>query len=73
MDRKLLETVEAFCMGRGYRRIVLSTVTQLQPAIAMYRAAGFRQVREEAYGSMTVQYYVKDLDPAQVIRGDAQS
>ena len=57
----LLETVEAFCKERGYQRIQLTTVTQLQPAIAMYRRFGYRLVGEEPYGIMTVQEFVKPL------------
>ena len=59
---KLMETVEAFCREQGYRRIILSTVTQLQPAIAMYQRFGYRYVGEEAYRMMTVQLYVKSLE-----------
>ena len=58
---KLSETVEAFCRERGYQRIQLTTVTQLQPAMAMYRKFGYRLVGEEPYGPMTVQSFVKLL------------
>ena len=58
---KLAETVEAFCRERGYQRIQLTTVTQLQPAMAMYRKFGYRLVGEEPYGPMTVQSFVKLL------------
>ena len=58
---RLLATVETFCREQGYRRVSLSTVTQLQPAIAMYRRAGFQLVQEEPYGVMTVQFFVKEL------------
>lgn len=61
IGQKLLNTGEQHCVEEGFSRIVLSTVTQLQPAIAMYLKAGFRLDREEPYGSMTVQYLVKDL------------
>ena len=70
---QLLETVEDFCRQRGYQRITLSTVTQLQPAIAMYRKFGFQQVGEEPYDTMTVQFFVKDLADAPVSPGDGQS
>lgn len=59
----LLQTVERFCRQQGYLRLSLSTVTQLQPAIAMYRKNGFVLVKEASYMTMTVQYYVKRLDP----------
>ena len=58
---QLLETVEEFCREQGYQQITLSTVTQLQPAIAMYRKFGFNLVDERAYGQMTVQFFVKEL------------
>ena len=58
---KLLDTVERFSRQQGYDRISLSTVTQLQPAIAMYRKNGFVLVKHETYLTMTVQYYVKRL------------
>ena len=70
---KLLETVEAFCREQGYQRITLSTVTQLQPAIAMYRRFGFRQVGEEPYGAMTVQFFLKCLATPQSNPADGQS
>ena len=57
----LLETVEHFCREQGYQRITLSTVTQLQPAIAMYRKLGFQQVGEETYGNMSVLHFSKNL------------
>ena len=58
---KLLETVEAFCREKGYRRISLSTVTQLQPAIAMYQKNGYQLVAEGSYTTLTVLYFVKHL------------
>ena len=68
---KLLETVEAFCREKGYRRISLSTVTQLQPAIAMYRKFGYELADEGTYGIMTVQYFVKHLvTPAESPAGE---
>ena len=59
---KLLETTEAFCRERDYRRISLTTVTQLQPAIAMYQKFGYRLTGEQSYGVMRVQHFVKQLD-----------
>jgi GNAT superfamily N-acetyltransferase len=61
IGRRLLETVEDFCRQQGYQRISLSTVTQLQPAIAMYRSYGFQLTAQEAYGKIVVQHYVKCL------------
>ena len=61
IGQRLLETVEHFCREQGYQRITLTTVTQLQPAIAMYRKFGFQQVGEEIYGNMTVLHFSKNL------------
>ena len=73
IGQKLLETAEGHCVNEGFSRIVLSTVTQLQPAIAMYLKAGFRLDREEPYGSMTVHYLVKDLNGIPSPTGGEQS
>ena len=61
IGRRLLETVEDFCRGNGYSRIALSTVIHLEPAVRMYTACGYRPVRQEPYGSMTEQFFVKQL------------
>ncbi len=63
IGRKLLETTESFCRDQGYRRIFLTTVTPLQPAIRMYREYGFRLVGEEQYGQITGLHFIKDLYP----------
>ena len=73
IGQQLLKTVEHHCLEKGFSRIVLSTVTQLQPAIAMYVKSGFRLDREEPYGSMTVRYYLKDLNGPTVSPGGGQS
>ena len=57
----LLETVEAFCRDRGHQRIQLTTVSLLEPAIAMYRRFGFRLTGEENYGMISAEHYVKEL------------
>jgi ribosomal protein S18 acetylase RimI-like enzyme len=59
---KLLAAVEAFCRKRGYRRIRLTTVTHLVPAIAMYQKYGYRRVGEEQFGKIVGQHFVKCLD-----------
>jgi GNAT superfamily N-acetyltransferase len=62
IGRRLLETVEEFCRQHGYRRIRLTTVSHLQPAIAMYQRCGYQLVGEEAYGKIMGQHFVKYLD-----------
>jgi len=67
IGRRLLETTEDFCRTNGYRRIYLSSVDILQPALAMYRRFGYRTVKEEPYGDpphrpITVHHLVKELD-----------
>jgi ribosomal protein S18 acetylase RimI-like enzyme len=58
---KLLETVEEFCREQGYSQIFLSTVSQLVPAITMYRKYGFQLTGLEQYGVMSVHCYIKRL------------
>ncbi len=67
IGRRLLETTEDFCRANGYRRICLSSVEILQPALAMYRRFGYTTVKEEPYGDatgrqITVHHLVKELD-----------
>ncbi len=66
IGRRLLETTEEFCREQGYRRIGLSTVDILKPALAMYRSHGYTTVKEESYGDVAyspiiVHYLVKEL------------
>ena len=68
LGRRLLETTENFCRDQGYRRIVLSTVDILQPALSMYKSNGYTPVKIEPYsvppkGKMNVHYLVKELYP----------
>ncbi len=58
---RLLETSEGFCRRQGYSRIRLTTVTLLQPAIALYQKSGYRLVGEDQYGSISGQHFVKEL------------
>ena len=44
---KLVERCIDFARERGYRRIVLTTVSPLESARRIYDAAGFRQTKEE--------------------------
>ena len=62
IGRRLLETTEDFCRDKGYRRICLSSVHILEPALAMYRRFGYTTVKEESYGALTVHHLVKELD-----------
>ena len=47
LARQMLEHAERTAENLGYRRMVLSTSELQQAALAMYRAEGFRLVREE--------------------------
>ena len=46
---KLVERCIAFARERGYRRMMLSTVSPLESARRIYDAAGFRQTKEEPH------------------------
>ena len=61
LARKLLETAEAFGRQQGYASIVLSTITPLQPAIALYEGTGYQLTGQSCYGTVTVLHYGKDL------------
>jgi len=61
IGRQLLETVGAFCLENRYRRISLSTVTMLAPAMSMYANNGYRLVKEEDWGGVGVRYFEKEL------------
>jgi ribosomal protein S18 acetylase RimI-like enzyme len=58
---KLLETAEGFCREQGYRRIHLTTVSHLKPAIALYRKFGYQLTGEDQYGRITAHHFVKYL------------
>ncbi len=58
----LLETTESFCREQGYRQIRLTTVTLLQPAIALYLRFGYQLTGEDQYGEIAGQHFVKRLD-----------
>jgi len=65
---RLLETTEDFCRSQGYRRIVLSTVDILRPALAMYHNNGYTLVKVESqgvppHGQVNVHHLVKELYP----------
>ena len=59
--RKLLDTAETFARQQGYAGIVLSTITPLQPAIALYEGTGYKLTGQSKYGEVTVLHYGKDL------------
>ncbi len=64
IGRALLETTDSFCREQGYQQIRLTTVTLLQPAIAMYIRFGYRLTGEDQYGEISGQHFVKRLDVA---------
>lgn len=47
LARLMLEHAEGFCRETGYQVLVLSTSEVQEAALALYRAAGFRQAGEE--------------------------
>jgi GNAT superfamily N-acetyltransferase len=51
--RAMLEQAEQVCCREGWDRIVLSTSELQQPALALYRAAGYRLIREEIATAQT--------------------
>ena len=59
--RRLLEQVEGFALQHGYKRLSLSTITPLKPAISMYERAGYQQTGTGQYGAITVLHYGKKL------------
>ena len=61
LARKLLETAETFGRQQGYASIVLSTITPLQPAIALYEGTGYQLTGQSRYGAVTVLHYGKSL------------
>ncbi len=62
IGQALLETTESYCREQGYQQIRLTTVTLLQPAIAMYTRFGYQFIGEDQYGEITGQHFVKRLD-----------
>jgi len=68
VGRRLLRTTEKFCRSRGYKRIILSTVDFLKPALAMYHNNGYKLVNVEPYGvspndRIRVHHLAKELYP----------
>lgn len=53
LARAMLEQAEQVCCREGWDRIVLSTSELQQPALALYRAAGYRLIREETATAQT--------------------
>ncbi len=53
LARAMLERAEQVCCGEGCDRIVLSTSELQQPALALYRAAGYQLIREETATAQT--------------------
>jgi GNAT superfamily N-acetyltransferase len=61
LGRRLLETAEAFARQQGYAGIVLTTITPLQPAIALYEGMGYKLTDQSRHGAVTVLHYRKEL------------
>ena len=73
LGRKLLETAEEFARQQGYSSMTLSTITPLQPAIALYEGAGYQLSGQSMYGAVTVLHYRKNLLSDSNRPGDGQS
>ena len=58
---RLLEVAEDFCKGLGHKRLKLTTVTLLVPAIALYENCGFTLQGTEQYGDITGLHFMKIL------------
>ena len=54
LGKRLVEECIRFARDKGYRRLALWTQSNLAAARAIYRAAGFRKVREEKHASFGV-------------------
>jgi ribosomal protein S18 acetylase RimI-like enzyme len=63
IGKLLLNTADEFCLKYGYGSIFLSTVSHLVAAKKMYEGNGYRLTNQEHYGLLTVEHYVKKLDP----------
>ena len=63
IGKLLLNTVDQFCLKFGYSSIFLSTVSHLIAAKTMYEGNGYLLTNHEHYGLLTVEHYVKTLDP----------
>jgi putative acetyltransferase len=69
IGRELLGAAEAFCRGRGYRSVVLSTSELQLAAIRLYESSGYRLVRKEistgvshkSAGAGLTRYYYEKL------------
>ncbi len=70
--RALLGHAERWWRLSGYRRLALSTSELQEPALALYRSAGYRLLREEIASGMTNKtvgsglrrFYLEKLLPA---------
>jgi ribosomal protein S18 acetylase RimI-like enzyme len=64
VGRRLLDTVEAFAIERGYRRLALSTTPFLTAAIRLYGRQGFRSAGESDLFGTRLLLMVRDLPAA---------
>ncbi len=62
LGQRLLELVEEFCRGRGYRRIVLDTTDRQAAARRLYEKNGYALVGAMPIPPLTLFFYRKELE-----------
>jgi DNA-binding MarR family transcriptional regulator/GNAT superfamily N-acetyltransferase len=63
LGTRLLDRLEQGAVGLGYGRVVLDTNGSLTEAIAMYRAAGYREIERYNTNPYAQHFFEKDLSP----------
>ena len=49
LGRRLLEDAMTFCRQKGFKSVMLSTISELKPAIHLYESVGFRLVEQHTH------------------------
>lgn len=73
LGKKLVNALERFAVKKGLRRIVLSTLAEMEPAVALYKKCGYRHIMETSVDTkkflgpgewedpITIVHFVKDF------------